>query len=202
MRNPLRFPRSRSQHGVQGKRREPKIDLLPERTQVHSPRPILAREMNVVPHPVDIDGGIDAIVLEQGNGHAGNGGSLHVRKGALEDAQAAHPDNRLNFAGLNQGHHNGRTLRHQHCIPQPLRFQLEILDRTKTALLAEKAELVKGSRTLAFNSQTLGQQQQTPLVRHRCERLPPQLVVDQNPHVVAVHGIHLQMSHQTIRVFG
>jgi hypothetical protein len=53
-------------------------------------------------------------------------------------------------------------------------------------VLAQQAELVERSRALGLDPETLGQQQQSPLVRNAGQRVAPRRVIDQHAHVIAV----------------
>ena len=105
-------------------RRKRRIGEVAHHTQIESARGVVAGQMDVLPHPIEIDGCVDAIILEQWHRNSRNGCRFHVRKGALQHAQTTHPHNRFDLPGLDERHDNGRAFRHQHCIPQSLRFQL------------------------------------------------------------------------------
>ena len=87
---------------VERGRAKPEFDLIAQRPQVEPPRPVVAGEMDVLPDPVEVHGCVNAVVLQQGDGDSGNGGRLHVRKGALEHAQATDAHDGLDLAGLNE----------------------------------------------------------------------------------------------------
>ena len=140
----------------QGSRGETKINLLPKGTQIQAQAFILAGQMDVIPDPIQIDRGVDAIILQQGDGDARYRSGLHVGKGALQNAQAADPDDGFNLSSLNQGHHNRRPLGHQHGVTQTLGFILKILNRTQSTLLAEKTKLIEWGRALAFHAKAFG----------------------------------------------
>src|SRR5260370_41778371 len=75
------------------------------------------------------------------------------------------------------------------------------MNGAKPALLAQQTEFIEGRRTFALDPQTFGQQQQTPLIRHRRQRLAPQLVVDQHADVVAVNSLALEQRAYPVSVF-
>ena len=145
--------------------------------------------MDVIPHPVEIDRRVDAIVLQQRDGHAGNRRGLHVGKGALEHAQTAHADDGLDLAGLDERHDNRRAFRDERRVAELLRLGLQILDRAQPTLLAEQPEFIERRGALALDAQTFGQQQQPALEGHRGDLLAPHLVVDEHADVVAVDRV-------------
>ena len=156
--------------------------------------------MDVIPNPVEIDGGVDAIILEQRNGHAGNRGGFHVRKRAFQHAQAAHPDDGFNFSGLNERHDNRGTFGDEDGVTQLLRLGLQILDRAKPALLAEQTKFIERRGAFAFDAQTFRQEQQPALEGNRRHALAPHFVVEQHADVVAVNRIALQHLDQPVGV--
>src|SRR5262245_8209664 len=145
--------------------------------------------MNNIPHPLEIDGGVLAIVLQQGNGNSGNRCRFHIRKRPLQNRKAAHPDDRFDLPCLYQRHHQRGTFRHEHRITEALGFVLQILDRTKAALLTEQAEFVEWSRAAVFNTKTLRKQEKTPIVGNASQMLAPDFVAEKDADVVAINGI-------------
>ena len=99
---------------------EPCPDFLAQRAEIEAARFVLAREMDDIPDPVEIDGGVDAIILQQGNGDAGDRRRLHVGKRALQHRNARHADDGIDLSGVDQLHHQRRTLGHQHGVTEPL----------------------------------------------------------------------------------
>jgi len=156
--------------------------------------------VDVLPDPVEINRSVDAIVLQQRNGHAGNRRRFHVGKRAFQNTQTTHADNGFNLAGLNQRHDNGRTFRDQHRVAEFLGFALQILNRAQAALLAQQTEFVERRGAFALDPQAFGQQQQSTLVRHAGQRLAPHFVVDQHTDVIAINGVALQGFDDTFRV--
>ena len=144
--------------------------------------------MDVVPHPVEIHGRINTVVLQQRHGDAGNGGGLHVGEAALQHAEARNADDGLDLPRLDERHHDGAALGDKHRIAETLGFVLEILNRALAALFAQQAKLIERRGAFAFEAQAFRHEQQPTLERHGGELLAPQLVVDQNTHVVAVDG--------------
>ena len=145
--------------------------------------------MYQIPHPVEIDGGVDAVVLQQGNGHAWNGGRLHVGEALFQHVDTTYADDRFDFSGFDHRADDGRALRHQHRIPESLGLHREVLDGTEAALFAEQSEFVKRRRTLVFHPEALGNQQQPPVVGNLRERLAPRRVAHQDRGVVRVNRI-------------
>ena len=52
--------------------------------EIQSAGLVIAGEVDVIPHPVDIHGGVDAVILEQGNGNGGDCSRLNVGVGAFQ----------------------------------------------------------------------------------------------------------------------
>ena len=156
--------------------------------------------MDVIPHPVEIDSRIDAVILQQRNRHAGNRRCLHVGKRALENTDAAHTDNRLDLPGLDQRHHNRRALRDEHGIAEPLGFILQVLDRAKPALFAKQSELVEWRGAFAFHPQTFWKKQQPAAAWHGGEGLAPHLVINQDSNVVAMDRITAEEGNHRVGV--
>ncbi len=154
--------------------------------EIEAARLVVAGEVDVIPDPVEIDGGIDAVVLEQRHGDAGNGRGFHVGKRALQHAEAAHADDRLDLPGLDERHDDRAAFRDEHRVAEPLGFRLQILDRAEPALFAEQAEFIERRGAFALHAQALRQQQQPALERHAGELLAPHFVVQQHADVIAV----------------
>jgi hypothetical protein len=112
---------------------------------------ILASEVDVVPDPVDIHGGVDAVILEQGYGDGGDSSGFHIGEGALENGEAGDADDGLNLACLDEGHHNG-------------------------AALAEQAEFIKRRGALALYTQAFRHEQESLFKGYRGQRLAPGFV--------------------------
>ena len=186
----IRVTLGRSEQRVEGRRREPRLDLGPQRIEVEPARAVVAGEVDDVPDPVDVDRRVLAVVLQQRDRDAGNRRGFHVGKGALEDRQAADADDRVDLARLNQRHDQRRTFGDEHRVAEALRFLLQILNRAQAALLAEQPELVERRRALVFDAQALGQQQQPAVERNRRQMFAPDFVVEQDPDIVAVLGVH------------
>lgn len=53
-----------TEEGVERWTLEPRFDLVMQRIEVESPGLVVARQVDVVPDPIDIDGGINAVVLQ------------------------------------------------------------------------------------------------------------------------------------------
>ena len=181
-------------------RGEPAIHLLTQRGEIHPPRLVVGGEVDVVPHPVEIHRGIDAVILQQRHGDARDGGRLHIRKSALQHGDAAHADNGLDLPRLDERHDDGRALRHQDRVAEPLRLRLQILDGAEAALLAEQAEFIERRRAFALDAEALREQEEPALERHRGQRLAPELVVQQHADVVAVERISAEPREQLVRM--
>ncbi len=179
---------------------KPPVHLLTQRAEVEPARLVFTGQMDVIPYPVNVHVGIDAIVLEERDGHAGNGGRFHIGKGALEDAQATDADDCLNLSRLNQRHDDRGSFRDEDGIAQALGFGLQILNGAKAALFAEQAKLIKGRRTLAFHSQAFRKEEQAALKGNGGERFTPHLIIDQHADVIAVNGVASQHRHNAIGV--
>src|SRR6185503_16668696 len=67
------FPVRRAEHGVERGRGEPGLDLGSKRIEVEPSGAIVAGEVDNVPDPVDVDGGVLAVVLKEWDRHARNG---------------------------------------------------------------------------------------------------------------------------------
>ena len=158
--------------------------------------------MDVVPHPVEIHGRINAVVLQQRDGHAGNGGSLHVWETALEHAQARDADNGLDLAGLDERHHDRAAFRHEDRVAETLGFILQILNRAKPALFAQQAEFIEGRGAFALHAQALRHEQEAALERHSGKLLAPEFVIDEHADVIAVDRQDAEVLHQTVRMLG
>ena len=118
-------------------RREPSVDLVMQCGEIQSARFVIAGEVNVIPNPIFIDGRIDTVILQQRNRHARHCRRFHVGKGAFQNRDAGHADNRVDLARLNEAHHNRATLRHERRVAELLRLVLEILNTAQPAALAE-----------------------------------------------------------------
>jgi len=125
----LGLPLGRSQDEFHRARGEPEVDLVAQPTQIQSAGAVVGGEVDVFPDPVEIDVGVDAVVLQQGHGDSGDRRGLHVGEGPFQHAQAADADDGLDLARLDEAHDDGRTLGHQHGVPQLLGFDCEVLDR-------------------------------------------------------------------------
>ena len=181
-------------------RREPEVDFVAQRAEIEAARLVVAGEVDVIPDPVEIDGRVDAVVLEQRHRHAGNRRCFHVGKRALEHAEAAHADDRLDLPGLDQRHDDRGAFRDEHRVAEPLGFRLQILDRAKAALFAEQPEFIERRGAFALHAQTFRQQQQPAAERHAGERLAPHLVVQQHADVVAIDRIAAELRNQRVGV--
>jgi hypothetical protein len=175
--------------------------FIAQRAQVQPARAIVAGQVDVVPDPVEVDGRVDAIVLEQGHGDAGDGGGFHVRESPFQDAEATDPDNGLDLARLDQGHDDGRAFGHEHGVTELLGFGLKVLDGAEAALLAEQPELIEGGGALAFHTEAFGQEEQAPVVGDTGQAFPPHLVVEQHSQVITVDGVDLGQLQDAVRVF-
>ena len=198
--NLLRFAADRPHDFCQRLRGKPRIDFIPQRSQIEPAGLVIAGQMDVIPDPVEIDGRVDAIILQQRNRHAGNRRCFHVGKRALENTEAAHTDNRLDLPGLDQRHDNRRALRDEHGIAEPLGFSLQVLDRAKPALLAKQPELVEWRGAFAFHAQAFWKKQQPAAARHGGEGLAPHLVIDQDADVVAIDRITAEKGNHRVGV--
>jgi hypothetical protein len=147
---------------------------------------VVAGEMDVFPDPVDVDGGVDAVVLQQGHGDGGNRGGLDVGEGALEHGEAGNADDRLDLTRLDQRHDDGRPLGDEHGIAEALGLVLEILDRAEAALLAEQAEFVEGRRAFLLDPEALRHEEEAAPVGNLRERFAPHLIVEADGGVVEV----------------
>ena len=126
--------------------------------------------MDVIPDPIEIDGGVDTVVLQQRYGDTGDGRGFHIGKGALQDAQAGDAYDRLDFPRLNERHDDRGAFRDEDRIAEALRFRLQILNGAKSALLAEQPEFIERRRAFALHPKALRKQQEAPLVRDAGER--------------------------------
>ena len=145
--------------------------------------------MDVIPNPIQIDVRIDAIILQERDGHTRNGSRFHIRKSALQNTQATHAHDGFDLPRLDQRHDNGRALRHQHRVAEAFGFCLQILNAAKPALLAQQAKLIKRGRAFALHTKALGQQEQSSFKRHLRKMFPPHFVADENTNVIPVNGI-------------
>ena len=173
-----------SENFVQRSGREPALHFLAQRIQIEAARAVVAGQMDHVPDPIEIHRRVFAIVLQQRNRHARNGGGLHKRKSLFQNREAAHADNGVDLPGLNQSHHQRRPFGDKHGVPQTLGLHLQILNRAQPALFAQQAEFIEGRRALVFDAQALGKQQQAAIVRHAGKLVAPDFVVEQHPGVV------------------
>ena len=179
---------------------EPGIHFVAHRSEVEPARFVVAGKMDVFPDPVQVHRRVNAVVLQQRDGHAGYRRGFHVRKCALQNAQAAHADDGLNLPRLNEAHDDGAAFCNEHSVAELFRFGLQILDRAQTALLAEQTELIERRRAFALDAQAFRQQQQPAFVRNGGERLPPHFVVDQHADVIAVKRVAVQHLNYQFRV--
>ena len=157
--------------------------------------------MNVIPHPIEIDRRVDAVVLQKRHRDPGNRRGFHVWKAALQHAQARDAHDGLDLPGLNERHHNRAALRDEHRVAEPLGFILQILDAALSALLAQKAELIERRGALALQTQALRHEKKATLERHRCELLAPQFVIDEHADVIAIDRGAADPLDETVRVF-
>ena len=178
--------RSRSEQRIESAGREPRVDFAADRVEIHAERAVVAGEVDEVPDPVGVDIGVDAVVLQQRNRDARYRRGFHEGERFLEHRQAAHADDRVDLAGLDDRHDERRSFRDEHGVAEPLGFVLQVLNRAQPAVLAEQAELVERRGALGFDAQALRQEQQPPLEGDAGERVAPGLVVDQHADVVAV----------------
>ena len=174
---------------VERRRREPALDVLAQRVEIEPASPVVARRMDEVPDPFDVHPGVLAVVLQERDRHARDGRRLHVRVGPLQHREAAHADDGLDLAGLDERHHQRRALGDEHGVAELLRLLLQVLDGAQAALLAQQPELVERRGAAVLHAQALGQQQQALVVGHRGQVLAPRLVAEQHADVVEVAGI-------------
>ena len=197
-RNRISGPIGRAKHIFERTRLEPALDFGPQAIEIHTTRAIVARQVDHVPDPVEIDRCVLAVVLKQRNGDARNRRGFHVRERALEHRQAAHANDGVDLAGLDHRHHDRRTLGHQHRVPQPLRFVLQVLNRAEAALLAEQPELVERRGTLVLDPEALGKEQQPAIVGNGGEVVAPHFVAQQHTEVVPVRRIDVGVCRHAI----
>ena len=176
------------------------LNFFAQLVEIQTPRTIVAGEVDHVPHPLDVDRRILAVVLQQRNRDAGNGRGLHVRKGALQYGQAAHSDDCFDLSGLNQRHDQRRAFRDQHGVTKTLGFGLQILNGAESALLAQQSEFIERSGAAIFDTQALGKQQQAPFERNRRQLFAPDFVVQQHADVVRVDRRHAGARDDLFRV--
>jgi hypothetical protein len=186
----------RTHQAVQRLVAEPGLDLLPHAVEVHAVGLVVAGEVDHVPDPLQIDVGVLAVILEQRDGDAGDGGGLHVGEGPLQHGEAGDADDRLDLPRLDDLHHQGRALGDEHGVAEPLGLLLEVLERALPALLAQQAEFVERGLTDRLLPQALGHQQQAALVGHGGEVVAPQLVVDQHGGVLGVQLVEAVLLQQ------
>src|SRR6186713_1094689 len=148
--------------------------------------------MDVIPDPVQVDGRINAVVLKEGHGNAGNGGGFHVRKGAFEHGQATDSDDGLDLSRLNEAHDDGGAFSDQDGVTEAFGLMLQVLDRAKPALLAEQSKLIEGGGTFGFYPQAFWEEKQSAFERHAGQRFPPHFVAEQHANVVPVDGVALK----------
>ena len=168
---------------------EPGINFFAQGGEIESARGVGAAEVNVIPHPIQIDVGIDAIVLKQRNRDAGNGSGFHIRKCALEHAETTDTDDGFDFAGLNQAHDDGGTFGDEHGVTEFFGLKRHVLDGTESALLAQQPEFIEWGRAFAFHAKTFWKKEKTTFVRNSSERFAPHFVVDQYADVIAINRI-------------
>ena len=82
-RDPIRLRLSGADQRVQARGRKPRVHLAPDGVEIHAIRAVVARQVNDVPHPLEIHVRVDAVVLEQRDRHTGNGRGLHEGEGPL-----------------------------------------------------------------------------------------------------------------------
>ena len=139
---------------------------------IEAPGPIVAGEVDRLPDPLDVDGCVLAVVLQQRYCDSGYGRGLHVRKRALQDGQTTDSDDGFDLAGLDERHDQSRAFGDEHSVAEALGFGLQILNGAETALLAEQPEFIERGWAAIFHTQALGKQQQASIVWHRGELLP------------------------------
>ena len=155
--------------------------------------------MDVIPDPIDIHIGIDAIVLQKRDGHAGDGRRFHVGERALQHADATDADDGLDLSRLDERHDDRAAFGHEHRVTQALRLRLQILDRAKPALLAQQAEFIERRGAFILHPQAFWQQQQPLFKGHAGERFPPHLVIQQHADVIAVNRLAPKLRHEFVR---
>jgi hypothetical protein len=118
----------RSEDSVEVERCEPEIDFVTLGTEIHAARAVIAGEVNIFPNPIQVDGGVDAVILKEWHCDAWNRRGLHIRKRAFEDADARNSDNRFDFPRLDQRHDNRAAFGHKDGVPEALSLELQVLD--------------------------------------------------------------------------
>ena len=176
----------RPHHGGDAFGSEPAFDLFMKSGEIETTGVIVTGEVEIFPDPVDIDGRVDAVILQQRHGDRRDRRRLDVGESALKHGETRNPDDGLDLAGLNQRHDDGGAFRHEDGITESLGFVLKILDRAKSALLAEQAELVKGRRAFVLDAQALRHEEKAALVRDLGERLAPHFVVETDGGVMQI----------------
>ena len=158
-------------------RGEPEIDLIAGLAQVESSGGVLAGEVDVIPDPVQVDRGVNAVVLQKRDGDTGDRGGFHVGKRAFKHAQTADAHDGLDFPRLDQGHDDRGSLRHEDGVSETFRLGLQVLNGAEAALFAQESEFVERRRALVFHPETFWKEQEPALKRHPGQLFPPQLVV-------------------------
>ncbi len=180
---------NRSERRVEVRLSEEIPNLLAERLDVDARGVTVGSEVDGVPHPVEVGVGARASVVKQRDGHARDRARFHVGKDLLEDREAAHTDDRLDLARLDEGHDQRRPLGHENDVTETLRLGLEVVDRAVAAQGAEQAELVDLALALGLVPHALGQEQKAPVHGDLCERRAPEFIVHQNGEVVLVLAV-------------
>ena len=180
--------------GVERARREPPPHLGLERVEVEAIGLVVGGQVNQVPHPVEVDRGVDTVVLQERYGRPRDGRGFHVREALLQHIDAADTHDRFDFPGLDHRPDNRRALGHQHGIAETLRFHGQVLNGTQTTFLAEQAKLIEGRRALLLHPQALRDEQQSPVIRNLGQRVSPGRVADENGGVVLVNGVEAGFS--------
>ena len=187
--NDLRRSIRRADQPIKRRRLKPRRHFVLQRMQVQSARLVVTRQMQVLPHPINVHIGIDTVVLQQGHGNGRNRRRFHIREGPLQNRQTGNAHNGLDLAGLDQRHHNRAAFSHQHRVTESLGFILKILNGAKPALFAKQAEFIKGRGAFTFDPQAFRHEQQTSFERDGGQRFAPHFVVQKYGCIVQINGI-------------
>ena len=147
---------------------------------------VVTGEVDVFPHPVDIDGRVDAVILQKRHRDTRDRRRFNIGKGSFQNRKAGNAHNRFNLSGLDQRHDDCGSFRNQHRVSEPLGLILKILNRAKPALFAEQAKLIERSGTFVLDAEAFRHQKKASLVGNLGERLAPHLIVQTNGSIVKV----------------
>lgn len=181
--------------GSQGVMVEPARHGGLESIQIEPVALIRSGEVQRIPDPVDVNGGVDAVILEEGDGNTGNRRRLQMGEALLEDIETAHAHNGFDGSCFDHFGHQSRAFSHQDGITKAFRFHGQIMQRAQAALLAQEPEFVERRRTELLHPQAFGHEEETLFIGDPGQIILPGLVVHQNAQVVPVNGVDTGFTH-------